>query len=178
MPSLVEIGPVVLEKKMEMWKVYDNANDDNDGQRTNFDQKSSLEPLAQVSLKKNNYPKNSWTKEISQENFMATSFHVCLAVMYCKLQTNMIIKISLCFEFWYMFTIFVLNCEKLSINIENIFVSVYIHYKSPPVLNTPVKCTNANAKHHEILPCKIRPLIIRKGRWSFFSVTCIYTCMM
>ena len=58
MPSLVEIGPVVLEKKMKMWKVYDDNdnnnndndnNDDNDGQRTNFDQKSSLEPSAQVS---------------------------------------------------------------------------------------------------------------------------------
>ena len=43
MPSLVEIGPLVLEKKMKMWKVYDD-NDDNDGQRTNFDQKSSVEP--------------------------------------------------------------------------------------------------------------------------------------
>ena len=56
MSSLVEIGPVVLEKKMQMWKVYDNDNDDDnddnendDGQRTNFDQKSSLEPSAQVS---------------------------------------------------------------------------------------------------------------------------------
>ena len=61
MPSLVEIGSVdmVLEKKMKMWKVYDDNdnndndynddNDDNDGQRTNFDQKSSLEPSAQVS---------------------------------------------------------------------------------------------------------------------------------
>ena len=52
--DLVEIGPVVLEKKMKMWKVYDdndndNDDDDNDGQRTNFDQKSSLEPSAQVS---------------------------------------------------------------------------------------------------------------------------------
>ena len=28
-PSLVEIGPVVLEKKMKMWKVYEN----DDGQR-------------------------------------------------------------------------------------------------------------------------------------------------
>ena len=28
-PSLVEIDPVVLEKKMKMWKVYDNANDNN-----------------------------------------------------------------------------------------------------------------------------------------------------
>ena len=56
MPNLIEIGQVVLEKKMKMWKVYDNANndddnannndDDNDGQRSNFDQKSSLEPLA------------------------------------------------------------------------------------------------------------------------------------
>ena len=39
--SLVEIGPVVLEKNMKMWKAYDNANDDDnndndDGQRTNF----------------------------------------------------------------------------------------------------------------------------------------------
>ena len=44
-PSLVEIGPVVLEKMMKMWKVYDNE----DRQRTNFDQKSSLQPSAQVS---------------------------------------------------------------------------------------------------------------------------------
>ena len=39
MPKLVEIGPVVMEKKMKMWKVYDNANkanndDDNDEWRT------------------------------------------------------------------------------------------------------------------------------------------------
>ena len=58
MPSLVEISPVVLEKNMKRWKVYDNNNDDNndddnddnaDGQLTNFDQKTSLEPSAQVS---------------------------------------------------------------------------------------------------------------------------------
>ena len=50
MASLVEIGPAGLEKKMKMWKVYDNDNNDNDddGQRTNFDQKCSLEPSAQV----------------------------------------------------------------------------------------------------------------------------------
>ena len=54
-PSLVEISPVVLEK-MKMWKVYDNDNKENDndnnnddGQQTNFDQKSTLEPSAQVS---------------------------------------------------------------------------------------------------------------------------------
>ena len=36
-----------------MWKVYDNNIDDNDddGQRTDLNQKSSLEPLGQVSLK-------------------------------------------------------------------------------------------------------------------------------
>ena len=45
-PSLVEIGPVVLEKKMKLWKVYDN---DNDGERTHFDQKSLLKPSAQIS---------------------------------------------------------------------------------------------------------------------------------
>ena len=44
MPSLVEIGPVVLEEKMKMLKVYDD-----DRQRKNFDQKSSLEPSAQMS---------------------------------------------------------------------------------------------------------------------------------
>ena len=45
--SFVEISPMVLEK-MKMWKDYNN-NDD--GQWTNFDQKSSLEPSAQVSIK-------------------------------------------------------------------------------------------------------------------------------
>ena len=51
MQSLVENGPVVLEKKMNMWKVYNNKEDDNDddGQWTNFDQKNSFEPSAQVS---------------------------------------------------------------------------------------------------------------------------------
>ena len=45
MPSLVEIGPEEDEK----WKDYANDDDDNndDGQRA--DQKSSLEPSAQVS---------------------------------------------------------------------------------------------------------------------------------
>ena len=47
-PSLVEIGPVVLEKKMNMWKVYDNNDNDKYTQETNFDQKSSLEPSTQV----------------------------------------------------------------------------------------------------------------------------------
>ena len=42
--ALVEIGHVALEKKMKMWKFYDvNENDNNnDGQWTKFDQKSSL----------------------------------------------------------------------------------------------------------------------------------------
>ena len=46
-PSLVEIDPLVLAKKMKMWKVYNNnCNDNDDGQRTHFVQKSalSLEP--------------------------------------------------------------------------------------------------------------------------------------
>ena len=42
-PSLVVIGPLVLEKKMTIWKVYDN--DDDDGQRTICVQKSSPEEL-------------------------------------------------------------------------------------------------------------------------------------
>ena len=44
---MVEIDPVDLEKKMNMWKVYANDDDNlDDGQRTSFDQKSSLEPSA------------------------------------------------------------------------------------------------------------------------------------
>ena len=34
-----------------MWKVYNDEEDNDDGQRTNFDQKSSIETLAQVSWK-------------------------------------------------------------------------------------------------------------------------------
>ena len=51
MSSLVEIGPVIWEKKNKMSKVYNNNNDknNNDGQSTNFEQKSSLELSTQVS---------------------------------------------------------------------------------------------------------------------------------
>ena len=47
MLSLIEIGQLVLEKKMEMWKVYDNTkkyndNDNNDGQQTTLIRKSHL----------------------------------------------------------------------------------------------------------------------------------------
>ena len=46
--KIVEIDPVVLEKKIKMWKVYD----ENDAQRTTtFNLKSSLEPTAQVKKK-------------------------------------------------------------------------------------------------------------------------------
>ena len=45
MPSLVEIGPVVLEKKMKMGKVYRQT----DRGRTTGDQKFSLEISDQVS---------------------------------------------------------------------------------------------------------------------------------
>ena len=50
-PSLVEIGPVVLEKKMKMWKVYRRKDRRTDGQRrrTTGAQKSSLELSAHVS---------------------------------------------------------------------------------------------------------------------------------
>ena len=49
---LTEIAPVVNEKKMK--KLYDNNddNDDDEGQHKNFNQKSSLEPSAEVSLKR------------------------------------------------------------------------------------------------------------------------------
>jgi hypothetical protein len=46
--SLVEIGPVVLEKKMKMGKVYDNNNRQILIKKKK-EKKSSLEPLAQVS---------------------------------------------------------------------------------------------------------------------------------
>ena len=53
--SLVEIGPVVLVKKMNMLKVYRQTNEQTnrrtDGRRMTRNQKISLEFLAQVSLK-------------------------------------------------------------------------------------------------------------------------------
>ena len=48
MLSLNEINPVVPEKKTKSGKVY---RYNNDGQRTNFDQKSSLEHSAQAGAK-------------------------------------------------------------------------------------------------------------------------------
>ena len=58
MPSLVDIGAVVLLKKMKM-RVYDNNDydddnndnddDNDDGQQTHFELKNSLEHWAQVS---------------------------------------------------------------------------------------------------------------------------------
>ena len=64
-----------MEKKMKMWKDYDN-NANEDGQRTNFDQKSSLEPssgelIIQIYSKQDfrchtsNYVNSSWDKCIS-----------------------------------------------------------------------------------------------------------------
>ena len=53
MICLVKIGQMVMEKKMK--KLYDNNIDDNyddDGQQKNFDQKISLKPSAEVSLKR------------------------------------------------------------------------------------------------------------------------------
>ena len=47
-PRLFEIGPVVLEKRMNMRKVYRRSDGRTDG-RTTGDQKSSLKLLAQVS---------------------------------------------------------------------------------------------------------------------------------
>ena len=51
MQSLVLDSAIVLQKQMKKWNVYDNTDndDDDDGQRTNFDQNSSLEPSPQVS---------------------------------------------------------------------------------------------------------------------------------
>ena len=48
---MVEIGKVVLDKEMKIWKVYDNNDNDynDDGQGINFDQKRTLELLVQVS---------------------------------------------------------------------------------------------------------------------------------
>ena len=39
---LVKIGPVVLEKKLKMWKVYRQTDEQRDKRRTIGDQKSAL----------------------------------------------------------------------------------------------------------------------------------------
>ena len=49
MPNLVEIGPVVLEKKSKIGNVYRRTDGQTDRRRTTGDQKSSLELSAQVS---------------------------------------------------------------------------------------------------------------------------------
>ena len=52
---LVQIGPVVLKKKMKMWNVYKDDDNDDDETTTTTDngqisiRKISLEPSAQVS---------------------------------------------------------------------------------------------------------------------------------
>ena len=52
-PCLVDIGQVDLEKRRNMWKVYENDdaddNDDDDGHWTHCEQESSLEFSGQVS---------------------------------------------------------------------------------------------------------------------------------
>ena len=40
--SLVEIGPMVLEKKKKIWKVFNDDDNNDDGQRTNCDPKSTV----------------------------------------------------------------------------------------------------------------------------------------
>ena len=55
---LVEIYPVVLEKKTKIWKVSDNngdANDNDDGQRTNSIRNSHLSPWLKWTPKKVNF---------------------------------------------------------------------------------------------------------------------------
>ena len=49
MPSLVEIGPVILEKKSKIGKVYERTDRQTDRRQTKGDQKGSLELSAQVS---------------------------------------------------------------------------------------------------------------------------------
>ena len=52
-PSLVDIGQVILEKRRKMWNIYENDDaddsDDDDGHRTHCEQESSLEFSGQVS---------------------------------------------------------------------------------------------------------------------------------
>ena len=42
-------GPVVLEKNMKMWKVYDKANDDDNNDDGQVLIRKAHEPLSQVS---------------------------------------------------------------------------------------------------------------------------------
>ena len=82
--SLVEIGSLVLEKKPKKWKVYnDTNNNDDDGQRTNFDQKSSLELSAQLSKKcssatHNFLPCVPWERKESNQHRILTKYNVSL----------------------------------------------------------------------------------------------------
>ena len=54
-PSFIEIGPVVLEKKTKMRKVYKNDDDDNDATTDKCDEKISLEWAKKKLLQKSTH---------------------------------------------------------------------------------------------------------------------------
>ena len=62
MPSFVEIGPVVLEKKSKIGKVYRRTDRQTDGRRMTGDQKSSrakndvLHRIGQYYIQRRNIP--------------------------------------------------------------------------------------------------------------------------
>ena len=61
LPSLVEIGPVVLEKKIKMWKIYDKDDNDHE-QETIFTRKAHLS----LSLRwSNKYSITGWPRSLS-----------------------------------------------------------------------------------------------------------------
>ena len=82
-----------------MWKVYDNdaADDDDDGQRTNCDQKSLLEPSAQVSYKhpppqiepKKRTCKVNYKAVLSSKQPSASYHYIALRVRQNYLESNL-----------------------------------------------------------------------------------------
>ena len=73
----VQIVPVVLDKKMKIWNVYD-INDNDDGRRTTCDQQSSLELSTQVSLKYNG-KYGFWETSVRQNSLW--SHEICILIL-------------------------------------------------------------------------------------------------
>ena len=99
-PSLVEIGPELLEKKMKMWKVYDN-----DGQQTNFWSEKLTWAFGSGELKKSESSCRNY-----QIRLRSPSSSVFLHHISCCMPTSLILEwnsstrqlnLQLCWQNWW-----------------------------------------------------------------------------
>ena len=94
-PSLVEIGQVVLEKKMKMWQVYDNNDDDNKDSTTTTDKFWSEKlNLAFSSGELKNAWMGKWfvtfiTRQVDCKSLVVYSIHAIFIILRITLVLDM-----------------------------------------------------------------------------------------